>query len=250
MIQMYCDFKNGGWTLLATFEQPEGFYTSSISADLYSSYFNPGDGDPTKLWINGNSQGQPLQEEPVANGSWHFKSQNWNSYLHVNKTYQLRQKVFKGNGTGKFHVFDVAHNFTYTGYTDQNRAPDSVMYRAWRMTNRYVIEDTTGIPWDVKPEIVNFWLPFTWAATGSYITGCYGFAYDTNGCNKWDSLQRRYGDAGIIGSTSDSSDPGLAWAPHTNMGLVNFDIVYTHQSTTVYGNSGAGIVLAYWIRGI
>ncbi len=244
---MYCDFKNDGWTLLATFEQPEGFYTPSIPLATYNSFFSPE--TASGLWIHGNSHGQPLQEEPLQDGSWHFKSQNWNNYLHVNKTYQLRQKVFKGKGSNKYHVFDVAHNFTYTGYTDQNSAPDSIEYRAWRMTNRYVIEDTTGIPWDIKPEIVNFWLPFSSGATGNLFTACAGFSYDTGGCYKTVIAQRRFGDAGIIGSTADASDPGMSWAPHTNTEN-NFDIALAHQSAGIYGSSGAGIVLAYWIRGL
>ncbi len=219
-------------------------YASAMTQAMYNAYF--GVSTASKLWINGNAESAPLSQEPLQDANVHVKSQNWMGVLTAGKVYQLRQRIFKGAGTNKWAIFDVAYNFTYYGFTAQDQTTVAAN-RALSLTNRLVLLDTTGISWNTPVETVLFWLPFSSAVTGNVYTACGSYALESTGCGMTTASIRRYGSAGIIGSAQDFNDPALSWAPHLNSDAGN-DIAYCHQNTGVYGMSGDGMWLSYWVR--
>ena len=188
----------------------------------------------------------------MVDGAWHIKSLNWDSVLVVGRSYMLRQRFFKGTGGSKTAVFDVAYSFTYNGYVLQDQST-LTSNRVLILTNRRVFTDTTGIVWNTPKETVQFWLPFS-SAVGTSLpvfTACGAYSTGPDACGASSASSRRYGNAGIIGSSTDSNDPAGGWAPHMNAAGV-FDIIVVHQAGGVYGSTSANspsapISLQYWI---
>ncbi len=231
--------------MLATFEQPAGQTVQNISQSFYDTYF--GVASAASLWIKGNSEALPLSTDPMQDGQFHVKSHKWEDFLVSGRQYELRQRFYKGTGNAKTAVVDIAYTFTCSGYTTQDEAP--LADRGWVLTNRRVIADTTLIAWDTPVETVRFWLPFSRAVSGTLYTGCSAYEFDASACNKNLDFTRRFGNAGIIGATPDGTDPGASWAPHTNADPnTPLDLVYVHQGLSVYGATGHGMMLTYWIR--
>ena len=202
-------------------------------------------------WIQGNAEARPLSPEPLVDGLFHIRSVSWDSVLMAGRNYQLRQRFFKGAAGSKTAVFDVLYSFTYQGFIVQDQGQATPGERAFVLTGRTVLTDTTGITWNTPVEQVLFWLPFSPSATGNLYTACGSFAIESSGCGAGGatSASRRYGNSGIIGTTADSNDPAASWAPHFNLGAP-FDIVYVHQASNIYGLTGAPgapIFLAYYI---
>lgn len=235
--EVYCDMETdgGGWTLMAKFSQ----HTSvvSMSAATYSAYFDDG------LWIEGASEGSPLDTTGTYD-DFHVESLDWRKFLAPGAQYALRQRAYKGSGTD---VFDVAYDFTYGGFVVQNDTPESE--RSWSLTNRRVLTDETGIAWHTPIEAVHFWLPFrSIGVEGALYTACGSFDFSSSGCLHTTTTARRYGNAGIMGSSADSADPALAWMPHTNISSA-YDILFAHgDASSTYGVSGDPMVGMYWIR--
>ena len=246
--KVYCEFSHGfSWTLLSAFEQPRGASMSDLTRREYRHFSN----DPiNNIWIHRNAE-FPIPATPAQDGYFHVASHDWESFLQIGHKYKLRQQFFKTKKRNL--IFDVAYTFTYTGILMQDDAKNSVQYkndRAWVLTDRQVLEDTSGIQWDVKNETVRFWLPFSSSVVGRVYTGCLGFEFSSNGCTKSNGDSRRPGSAGIIGATADEGDPAASFAPHLDASHPYADIVYVNQANHIYGatsGSGGPIFLTYWI---
>ena len=231
---------------MASFEQPAGQSNSALPQAMYNAYSLN-----VPLWIQGSAEARPLSPEPLVDGSFHIRSVSWDSVLMAGRNYQLRQRFFKGAGVSKTAIFDVAYTFTDQGFIMQDQGQATPGERAFVLTSRTVLTDTTGIAWNTPVEQVLFWLPFTTTATGNLYTACGSYLIEPTGCGAGGagSTARRYGNAGIIGTTADGNDPAGSWAPHFNA-AGTYDIVFVHQASNVYGQTGApgtGIYLAYYI---
>ncbi len=77
---------------------------------------------------------------------------------------------------------------------------------------------------------MRFGLPMVPGVDSSVYTGCDGFQFGAAGCSLFDLAARRFGNAGIFGSSPDSLDPAASFAPNMNPGN-NSDIVFAHQVT-------------------
>lgn len=250
---MYCEFTSPAtsWTLLSTFEQPRGVSIAELNASVYNQYCAH-----APIWIQGNSEGLPLSPDPVGDGKFHIRSQDWRSILQIGRQYQLRQRFFKG--LGKTLVMDVAYTFRYNGYVLQDQTSNS-FERIWPLSDRVVLFDSTGIPWDVKAETVSFFLPYTADVVGPVFNACDGFYHGVLPGNPACSVAaaRLFGSAGIIGSQTDVNDAAGGWAPMFFNDYNGRDIVWVHQPPTqngaVYGStggSGGPIFLSYWVNPI
>ena len=251
-VEMYCEFSHGyAWSLLSTFEQPRGSDMTDIATTEYHRFIMRK--KVPLSWINGLSK-PPLSAAPAQDGYFNVRSHDWGKVLIVGQKYKLRQQFFKTKKRSL--IFDVAYTFTYNGVLHQDDVKSSADYkndRAWVLTDREVLQDKTGIDWDVQDETVRFWLPFSNDVIGRVYTGCAGFELSSLGCDKSIELRRRQGSAGIIGSTADEHDPAASFAPHFDALYVQRDIVYVHQANHVYGitgGKGGPIFLSYWIAPI
>ena len=233
------------WKLLATFEQPVNKTVNHMSQKMYDEFFNDG----ANIWIHGNSEGAPLSTTPLNDGEFHVKSHDWRALLCPGKSYRLRQQVFKT--ANKRQIFDVSYTFTYNGVTMQDQVTDPSKHasdRAWVLTDRVVLKDTTSIAWDANQGgVTRFWLPFGGGVAGMVYSACDAFSYE-NWSQKYKHVRRRYGCCGIMGSRPNGHDGAFAWAPLTDGST--FDIAFVHQASGVYGTSGGltgPVLLAYWI---
>ncbi len=252
--KVFCDFTTGGgalsWTLLTSFEQPGNRKVGDLSQTDYNNWFN----NINTMWIRGGGEARPLSPNALVDNLFHIRSIDWASVLVPGRGYMLRQNFFRQTAAGvRSLVLDVAYSFIYPGFTLQDQST-TLSLRAYPLAGRTSYTDTTGISWDIPSETVLFWLPFTSscpAGPGVY-TACG--AFDTSGCSyATDTAGRRPGNAGIIGAAQNNNDPAASWAPHMNS-AANFDIVYVHQNSAMYGTSattaplnGQAIFLSYWI---
>jgi len=239
-VDVYCDMTTdgGGWMLMAKFSQHEG--VASIPSADYDDWYRQ-----SPIWIEGGAEALPTDPAPQYDRH-RAESQDWAALLETDGTYELRQRAFKGDEIERRDEMDVSYVFTYpgTGAVADDIAPDSA--RAWLLSDRNVITDDTGVAWDTPAETVRFWLPFTENITGASYTGCGSYRFDTSMCSR--ASGRRDGNAGIIGSSADSRDPALSWAPHTSAHSANYDLAYVHQAPSVYGTTGDELVVLYYIR--
>ena len=85
---------------------------------------------------------------------------------------------------------------------------------------------------------MRFWLPFSSGISGNIYTGCggYEFANASTACGISNPATRRYGNAGVIGATTDALDVAFAWFPHTATGS-GADIVVTTRDGVVHNVS-------------
>ncbi len=147
-------------------------------------------------------------------------------------------------------MFDVAYGYSYNGYTDQNSAA-ATSNRAWTLTGRRVLMDTTGISWHTPVETVRFWLPFRTGISGDIYAGCasYYLGPASSICAGAVTLGSVYGTAGIIGAASDALDPAGSWGPLVvNGSATPYDLVVVQQALATYGHSGAQMALLYYVR--
>lgn len=238
---VYCENEDngGGWLLLAKFSQHQSI--GLLPQATYNDYFSNTSG----IWIEGNSMGLPLTPIPSYD-NYHVESHDWRTFLDVSKSYQFRQRLERQSG----QVADVYFTFTYNGHVLQNDAPNDINNQSWVLTDRTVLFDNTSIVWDIQNETIRFWLPFLPGMTGNILTACDGYGYEPTGCDANTAINRRYGNAGIIGETTDSNDPASSWCPHT-YGNPIYDIINVHQSVSLFGeSSGQPMVSTYWFREI
>jgi hypothetical protein len=133
-------------------------------------------------------------------------------------------------------VYDSSWEFTHNGYISQNDAPDGLMHRTWKLRGQRTCVDATNVTWDNDKETVaHFWLPFKPGATGSIVTGCRGLEIAPGACWKDSPKNRRWGNAGIVGTSADSDDPAPAWAPHLKS-TPGQKLLFVHQGLNVSKN--------------
>ncbi|TNF24887.1 MAG: hypothetical protein EP329_24170 [Deltaproteobacteria bacterium] len=237
----YCDMDpahdGGGWMLMAKFTQNQGI--DGLPQTTYDAYFK------NALWIEGASDGTPTTPEPDYLASYVIESADWADYLVTGKHYRLRQQLFKGTWASPAAELDVHYGFDYNGYTTQAPTTPEAS-RVWPLDDRQELVNTTGITWDTSDDQL-FWLPFGGDATGNLYSGCGGYEFGPSGCGMTVPEARRYGDAGIIGTSTVGGDPAASWMPHT-YSTGTHDLAYVHQANTVYGVTGAQMAGLYWIR--
>ena len=157
----------------------------------------------------------------------------------------MRQNFYKNN---RDLEVDIAYTFTYNGYVDQSAS--NTDHRVWVLDDRNVLTDSSGINWDAPyNETTLFWLPLNSNYTDAVYTACWGYDFSEYGCGASSNQDnRRWGNAGIMGTDSDYTDPAASWAPATNKTSSTYDLVFTHQAKSIYGLTGDPMVLMYWVR--
>jgi|GEM_PF-811958 len=251
---VWCDqtTDGGGWMLMAKFSQHISI--DNLDQATYDAYFGSSHVNGYKTWIQGEAQGTPLSPDPRYDG-FVVESHDWSNFPGISVGNQgiveLRQQFFKRSREQEFDVTFESKG----GTVDHAALPQNDIvnkwFRAWWLGGRRVLKDDTGITWDTANDWFRFWLPIdgsgdSWASD-NFITGCAGFSLDPFACGIVTPANRRYGNAGIIGSYADYQDPAAAWAPHLNAAATS-DIVYVHQAHTQYGESGDPMTLLYWLR--
>ena len=231
--------------MAASFQQPQGKSMWDLSVANYNEFAR----EPP-IWINGHAQGLPRNTTINDDGAFHIDSPDWAALMVAGLTYEIRQQIINFV-SGAEKIVDVAYTFTYNGFVTQNQSPE-LADRAWILTNRTVLQDTSGVAWDVKEETVRFWLPYTSGVTGFVYVAYEGFATTAN--LQCDDTGRGCGSAGIIGEAADGMDPAASWAPHFNTGNA-FDIAFVHQLqnsfaalTQAKGVKTGPMTLHYWLR--
>eukprot|EP01013_Petalomonas_cantuscygni_P042615 TRINITY_DN7697_c0_g1_i1.p1 TRINITY_DN7697_c0_g1~~TRINITY_DN7697_c0_g1_i1.p1 ORF type:complete len:377 (-),score=35.42 TRINITY_DN7697_c0_g1_i1:261-1391(-) len=267
---VYCDFNSGsaGWALVSRFVFAD--YASDVSTALYltrcvAASWIKGSADDNDYDYSSDTSNPASTDIPAPmtdaldTSTDRIESHDWRDFLVTGQSYWLRQTFF--NGTREV-MFDVAFKFTYNGVVLQNDVPNQPHNQAWTLTNRTVLNDTTGITWDVSnDETFLFWLPFRPGFVGAVWSGCYGRSYTTSACFlKPVTVRRRYGSAGIIGAVKDANDPAAAWAPR--FGPFGEDVSESHASPVFIhqvngtGNgfdefsssAWGGVTLLYYLR--
>lgn len=240
-ISAYCDMTtdDGGWMLMAKFSQNTSINT--MSATTYTNYFR------ANLWIDGFAERIPSTFVPVYDAI-HVESLNGSDFMTTDTAYELLQRFFRDTET---NTFDVAYRFTLHGRTDQNSGL-TADERSWVLSDRRVLTDTSGIAWHTPREVTRFWLPFRSGITGNIYADCSGYYFraPSNLCpGDPGVLSATYGTAGGMGSTADGLDSSAGWSPLVVFGraAVN-DVVLVQQALSVYGRTGAPMVLLYFVR--
>eukprot|EP00033_Pygsuia_biforma_P001263 GCRY01001429.1.p1 GENE.GCRY01001429.1~~GCRY01001429.1.p1 ORF type:complete len:385 (+),score=42.32 GCRY01001429.1:123-1277(+) len=237
--EVYCDMETdgGGWALLSKFDQNEGT-TSGISSEYYETYLENGG------WIRGLLPDTPLSPSNEAGADdMFFASHDWAKFLQKGRKYQIRQRALN---EAQNMEFDFCFTFTYPGFLLQDDAP-TPPERAWVLSNRTVLSDTTGQAW-ITSGSMYFWPPFTPSATdtGPVYSGCGSFEYSERGCGQEEERSRRNGCAGII-TPNTSSEAALPFMPHFYAGRP-LDILFCHVIPDVFGNSHQKLQGTYWLR--
>ena len=164
------------------------------------------------------------------------------------QVYEIRQQIVNHVSNTEKKI-DVSYQFTYNGHVTEKEIP-TLENRAWVLTNRKVLHDTSGVVSDVNDETVRFWLPYTSGVTGTVYSG--RSAYTTTSNQPWDDANRYCGCAGIFGATEDYNDPAAAWAPMFYAGDP-YDMAFVHQAPTTfvgktYNQQTGATTLRYWLR--
>ncbi len=244
--EVYCDLQSGGggWSLMSQFGQHKAVI--HLTQARYEKSFVT-----APIWIQGNAESKPMAPG-VASDDYTIQSHDWRKLMHSQGAFLLRQEAQVMISGKSGPSFDVAYRFRYNGRVLQDGAP--VSERVWKLADRQVLKDASGIEWDVADGPARFWLPFTIAAAGeSVFTACFGAQLGAACEGNLDTIlnvTRRFGNCGIIGQKSDSTDPALSWAPHLNGQQNSLDIAWQHQASGAFHSTGQPIALRYWTRGL